>query len=390
MALGIHMMITAVFLAVFGEGLAIRGDAGAMVRAINGFIDEQHTIVSIFSTAIFFFATFQMVGMLFVMMDVPTASACSALVLVMLIYTYVSALRIYNRFYWDKTKTAWDDMEEDVEAELYDLNPQFQVDDKHSKEHHRSHRKGRKSVKFADSLDGSSHLRTSLLAESESPPREAAKEKQRHSLLRTMGLARPRAQLSSSAGSGSVQQSNPTAGSESTYGRPVYNPANDYSTPYFDQSSILSSSAGDYTEIGRVANASEMVHSTVAGYMTLKTRKKFSMDPWERRYFVIRGTLIYFYRNQAAFHAAPAEPINHRPIDLEGYGLIAGAEEPPYVISLVPVDSNDNRKAWKFRCDTITEFHNWISMFAAALRLTESGRNIRLLQISEQTARSLT
>jgi len=38
----------------------------------------------------------------------------------------------------------------------------------------------------------------------------------------------------------------------------------------------------------------------------------------------------------------------------------------------VPIDDADIRKAWKFRCDTWSEFQDWIAVFSLALRSNPS------------------
>jgi hypothetical protein len=52
---------------------------------------------------------------------------------------------------------------------------------------------------------------------------------------------------------------------------------------------------------------------------------------------------------------------------LEGYSLVTGPPEPPYALSLVP-EADDIRKAWKFRCDTLSEFEKWAEVFGRALK----------------------
>ncbi len=110
------------------------------------------------------------------------------------------------------------------------------------------------------------------------------------------------------------------------------------------------------------------VLNRMEGYLAVKSNKRFTADPWDRRYFVLVGTSIFYYQDKKAFQRSPAEPLNRRAIDLEGYTLIAGTTEAPYKISLVPTDSDDIRKAWKFRCDTLNEFNNWIEKFDRALK----------------------
>jgi hypothetical protein len=104
------------------------------------------------------------------------------------------------------------------------------------------------------------------------------------------------------------------------------------------------------------------------GYLTVKTGKTFITDPYERRYFTVRDTKVFYYNDKRSFQLHPAKPINSRPIDLEGYALVAGGAEAPYNIVLVPTDpENDTRTSWKFRCDTISEFNRWVQIFQDAL-----------------------
>lgn len=116
--------------------------------------------------------------------------------------------------------------------------------------------------------------------------------------------------------------------------------------------------------------------ATSGGYLTMKVSTMFGRDPWKRRYFVVRQSAVYIYKDKRAFQLDPAKPINKRPIDLEGYSLIADAREPPYLLSLVPIDEEDIRKVWKFRTDTATEYKQWIEMFGKALQLTDAGKQM--------------
>jgi len=99
----------------------------------------------------------------------------------------------------------------------------------------------------------------------------------------------------------------------------------------------------------------------------------FNKEAWQIRYFVLTDALIYYYSDQQAYQKDPYKPINHRPIDLEGYTMIAGTLEPPYAISLIPLDPEDIRKAWKFRCDTLSEFHRWVGILSLALQRCNQG-----------------
>jgi hypothetical protein len=133
-------------------------------------------------------------------------------------------------------------------------------------------------------------------------------------------------------------------------------------------------------ELGSERGQSE----TPGGYLTLKVPGTFG-DPWQRRYFMVRGKMVYYYKDKRAFQLDPRKPLNTRPIDLEGYTLIAGAREPPYSIALVPVDEDDNRKAWKFRCDTLAEFQMWLEIFSAGLKVADAtGEQGNLVNIAPE------
>ena len=412
LALGVHMMMAGVFLSVFGEGLALRGPEGSMVRAINGLVEEQITIVYVFVGAMFVYVVMQEVGMWFIVMDYPNATVCSVLVLGMLVYTYMSAMRIFNRFWWDKKRTAWQDGDggdADIEAELNELNPSFVLHGgepgrggtKQPEKGNRGNRgKDKRSVTFADETN----LRESLL--------EEAERGSKRSLLQRMGLDRSRrSRRSKKGGDGTGYSSASTAADPDDDGwadvlagegataaaaaavgespNGSYNPLQVQQEVFslYQQDDISLLSDSPYVNISDIQRGQRHdLKVTVAGYMTLKTRRSFPQDPWVRRYFIIRGSLIYYYKDLQAFKVAASKPINKRPIDLEGYALIAGSSEPPYALTLVPLDPNDIRKAWRFRCDTLTEFQNWVDIFSAVLKATvaaSSGdvRDSMLIQI---------
>lgn len=127
---------------------------------------------------------------------------------------------------------------------------------------------------------------------------------------------------------------------------------------------------------GEAAQSSDDKNATSGGYLTLKIATMFGRDPWKRRYFVIRGTSVYYYKDKRAFQLEPGKPLNKRPIDLEGYSLLADAHDPPFLMSLVPVDDEDIRKVWKFRTDTAAEYKQWIEVIGRALKTTVAGQKM--------------
>lgn len=277
--------------------------------------------------------------MFFLMMDTPNAAICSILVCISLYITYRYSLRIYNRFYWDKSKTQWKDHEEDPEYALNELNPVI------SKSNNSSIDEGRKKKKVTwSSSSQESSLNTGLLSGTQTKPSKTRK------------LFSNVFSKNSENSADNEEMSNPIL---------QYNP-NDLSI-YGDE--VLPD--GSYVDIEdfKIGHSS-FFKSTIGGYLTLKGKKSYGREPWERQYFVVKATLIYYYKDKRSFEMNPSMPINRRPIDLEGYALVAGTVEPPYIISLVPIDPDDIRKTWKFRCDTLGEFKSWIQIFSEALKLS--------------------
>jgi hypothetical protein len=63
LAAAVHVLVCTVFVNVFGQGLALRGPVGSMIRAVNGMVLEQEQIIIAFIAAMIFFGL-QMVELL--------------------------------------------------------------------------------------------------------------------------------------------------------------------------------------------------------------------------------------------------------------------------------------------------------------------------------------
>lgn len=106
-------------------------------------------------------------------------------------------------------------------------------------------------------------------------------------------------------------------------------------------------------------------------YLTLKVDDR--RDRWQRHFFVLSGTSLLFYKDRQTHREKPSQPLNLRPIELGDFSLLAGAREPPFLISLLPhSDQHLGKAAWKFRCDTRSEFDDWLQALSAALALLTS------------------
>lgn len=110
-----------------------------------------------------------------------------------------------------------------------------------------------------------------------------------------------------------------------------------------------------------------MYDGVATGYMSMKGNKRMGIKPWQRLFFVLEGQLMHYYRDQYSYERSPATALNKRPIDLDGYTIVAGGVEPPFTLVLVPRDPEDIRRTYHFRVDTRVEFERWVEAFAAAL-----------------------
>lgn len=333
-------LLMSVFISVFGQGLAIRGPPGSMIKAIEGMVEEQHNAVALFVGAAVCYVL-QEIGMYFVMMDQPNAIACAIFTFGGMIYTYNVSLRIYNRFYFAKSETNFNLTGDDTNGDsLSDLNPNVN--------HDMNRRFGNKNT-----------------------TNTSPKKEQKSVFGRVVS------KVKKTVVGGSKEKDNAPVANVGDASLPKF--TNYADNPYYDGASVMSDSPyvdiNDLDKSNKVnfADPNETNSTKFAGYLTVKSTSAMRMtDPWERRYFVIRGNLVFYYKDKRAFELDPTKPINSRPIDLEGYTLVAGAVEPPYNVSLVPSDSEDIRKAWKFRCDTMAEFNNWIDIFAKALKASNA------------------
>lgn len=118
-AFATHVLVCTVFIAVFGQGLAIRGPLGSMIKAIDGMIVEQLQVLVFYIITVIFFA-FQAIGMYWVMMDAVSAIVSTVITFLAMILWYHHALRIYNRFYWEKSDSNWDNDAERAPDEVLD------------------------------------------------------------------------------------------------------------------------------------------------------------------------------------------------------------------------------------------------------------------------------
>jgi len=104
--LAIEGVCVSVYTVVFGYALALRGPAGSMIRAINGFEREQRLVLIVFSLSIFFLGIgtiFQM----YVVMDWLSAHLCASVAVVLMYHWYTHCVDVYNRYNFRKETVDW-------------------------------------------------------------------------------------------------------------------------------------------------------------------------------------------------------------------------------------------------------------------------------------------
>lgn len=105
-ASALHCILTTVYCNVYGAGLALRGPLGSMVRAVDGMVAEKDGIVLSFIICLTSFAT-SCLGYFWVIMTDEAAWISTAVMMVAMYFWCSHGLRVYNKFKWDETGTAW-------------------------------------------------------------------------------------------------------------------------------------------------------------------------------------------------------------------------------------------------------------------------------------------
>ena len=114
-------------------------------------------------------------------------------------------------------------------------------------------------------------------------------------------------------------------------------PSGDFVTTTTRAPSLAAASTTTSTSFSTTAAPSTLPGEApyLAGaYLTLKTDE--SRDRWLRYYFVLRDRTMVYYKDKRTFDESPASAINQRPVDLEGYRLLAGSDTSHFLITLLP------------------------------------------------------
>ena len=105
--MALHVLLCSVYIAVYGQGLALRGPIGSMVRAVEGMVSEQEQVLTAF-TVMMCSLSFGTMGAFFVQMDFNAACAACVILAGCMYLWYHYCLRIYNRFKFLPAHSRWD------------------------------------------------------------------------------------------------------------------------------------------------------------------------------------------------------------------------------------------------------------------------------------------
>ena len=349
-------LLSTIFINIFGLGLALRGPPGSMVRAVEGMVEEQLQVLISFVVTIVFFMLMT-VGMFFEVMNETIAPVASVIIMCSMGITYHFSLRIYNRFQIPNEKLDWRKNTENTFDEAADPSHKFFG-----------------GIGGIGGLGGgkkASKELTNPLTPGTTFNRTASKSKVSSSILKAIGISgiTSRGRKTSRASLGSLDDDSL---GDDKYEPPTVVATNDAPIIAGDgrfsdvDSQVVSAELND-----NFFNTGEQDTRAIGAYLSYYQQPKailFTSDPWIRRYFVIKGGIVFYYQDKFFFQDDPGKPINRRGIDLEGYTIQMDETTPGYIFQLVVEDPEDNRRDWKFRCDTQDEFERWVNLFRKAIQ----------------------
>lgn len=105
---GLYCILLTLLCNIFGNGLALRGPVGSIIRAVDGLVEQQGGVMRSFVVTVIFFGL-SLVSYFWAVMTVTAAILCTSLYLLASILCYIFCVRIYNRFKLteDDKSTLW-------------------------------------------------------------------------------------------------------------------------------------------------------------------------------------------------------------------------------------------------------------------------------------------
>ena len=308
---------------IYTIGLALRGPLGSMKKAIDGmYVEQKETLAGVVLSIVLFSVELCIIFAL-EMYEIEAAVCSAMFAFSMLFISARSCIRIYNRFKYVKFENA------DSEAEWDDPNTKL-------------------TMKGEYTPPNVTELRKEIYS--------GGNETSTKSNHNTVEL-------------GSVSDNKSVA---STKTRKTYRIDGNQGNSKLSAKDII------------LANNSEKPKHMVylEGYLTLQVKDNswFGSNNWERKYFVLIDTALWYYSDKYAYEKASNKPCIFRPIQVPYYlcNYNANSYKPPYEFELHPNDamiignSGDrlSYKRWSFRCDTIEELKNWIEVFNKSCKMS--------------------
>lgn len=309
-AVSVHSVLTTTFANIYGPNLALRGPSGSMVRAVKGMIAEKH---GIFLSFILSLLSFQIITLAATWVKMQTYAAVIASLVICTggFYWYKHCLRIYNRFKFIEPDVEWRSDERDSDA-----------------------------LRANETTD-------KLMVE--------------HSI--TPGNTRSTFQIDSSM----VKVKNPAAPTDREEDE------NKKSSPQKNKLGHKSIQKSNEYLSDTASNASSQSTSIfMEGYLSKMNKDRLlSRGEWNRRYFVLKGNNMFYYKSREDYERDPTKGLRNRPICLSQYSVknLSNNDQPPFEFELHPTDETDERRTWRFRCDLLDEFNTWRRSFEAAVNL---------------------
>jgi hypothetical protein len=349
MVCAIHIIMTTMFIQVFGPGLGLNGPVGSMVKATEGMrIELQPVMISFMLMLILF--SISTIMLFWIIMDYFPAAGATIVFLIGARYWYIYCERIYLRFYWKPEGNRWQ------EESLADIEAPHLPNDEDNPNNNIP----------AESL--SKHATTTS--------------------QRPSGVERPSLDHFSLFHSRHNHDDDRHSQSH---------------TPEEGNSSKKPGSGNPLEAYHMNSSATRKPHDVVMeGYLLKKgsyDEIDFSKEPWERRYFVLfHNAELFIYKTRQDFRSNPTHPIYNRPLYLKDFlisfcdtdkdgnflhvfdshssqmlsSISSHYSSSPkeihyFQITLKPQaneemhDKKHLMKNWLLRCDTEEELHLWQS-----------------------------
>jgi len=128
-------------------------------------------------------------------------------------------------------------------------------------------------------------------------------------------------------------------------------------------SSAVGGSNDSTVEARRRASSATLI----AGWLLKRGRDgPLGAPSWKRRYFVVMGSEMRYYRTQSDFERR-SDPIKNRPIELKGYAVFSVRDNPCGIV-LKPAMKVDQRRVWELQTESIAEQVTWVQQLRDVIR----------------------